>query len=299
MKTKTIRQVLRKKFDQFTDSIKDVNVRQLVEKNSIITGGCIASMLKGEKVNDYDVYFTNKETVLAVAEYYINEFNKKTDSAHVFKIIEEESGRVKIRVKSDGMAIDENDIEYGNIAAEHEDKDEIHIVPPVNPKLEEEDGGLSPYRPVYISANAITLSDSIQLVIRFYGDAEEIHSNYDFVHCTCWWRSIDSKLELPSEALECLLTNELRYRGSKYPLASIIRTRKFLKRGMTINAGQYLKMAMQVSKLDLTDISVLEDQLIGVDALYFANLIASIPESAQIDGKIDDSYLITLIDRFF
>ena len=48
----------------------------MVEKNSIVTGGSIASMLLKEKVNDFDVYFTNKETTKAVAEYYVKEWNE-------------------------------------------------------------------------------------------------------------------------------------------------------------------------------------------------------------------------------
>ena len=48
-----------------------------------------------------------------------------------------------------------------------------------------------------------------------------------------------------------LLARQLVYQGSKYPICSMIRTRKFLQRGWHINAGQYLKMAFQVSELDL------------------------------------------------
>jgi hypothetical protein len=56
---------------------------------------------------------------------------------------------------------------------------------------------------------------------------------------------------LRAEALESILTKELRYVGSRYPLCSVIRTRKFLARGWTINAGQYVKMCFQISQLDL------------------------------------------------
>src|SRR3546814_8968134 len=37
------------------------------------------------------------------------------------------------------------------------------------------------YRPVFMLTNAITLSDKIQIVLRFYGEADAIHENYDFV----------------------------------------------------------------------------------------------------------------------
>lgn len=74
MKRRTIKRILRKKFKEFLDSIDDERVQKLVAENSIITGGAISSMLLHEKVNDFDVYFKNSETALAVAEYYVGRF---------------------------------------------------------------------------------------------------------------------------------------------------------------------------------------------------------------------------------
>src|SRR4051812_17076254 len=76
MKKKTINAVICKKFNELLESVKDGSVRKLIEQNTIITGGCIASMLQNEPVNDYDLYFTNKATAKAVAEYYIKQFNE-------------------------------------------------------------------------------------------------------------------------------------------------------------------------------------------------------------------------------
>ena len=346
MKSKTIKQVLRKKFDEFLKSIDDKNVKALVKKNSIITGGSIASMLKGEEVNDYDVYFTNRETVLEVAKYYIKKFQSTHKSVYPrFFIMEEPiggfpswvapdewdkvrdqksfdknakppeidpNGRIKIRIQSEGVAAEEDfkfdEQEEPNTASMTNlpDDGDLSGLPDDVKKMKKKDRkkwlkaqAKKPFRPVYISANAITLSDQFQLIIRFYGSPEEIHSNYDYAHCTCQWTSADSKLILPSEALECLLTNELRYKGSKYPLASIIRSRKFINRGMTINAGQYLKMCMQLNDMDLRDLSVLEDQLIGVDALYFAQMLADIPDEKKINNQVDTGYLMDMINKYF
>jgi hypothetical protein len=133
--------------------------------------------------------------------------------------------------------------------------------------------------------------------LRFYGDPDTIHSNYDFSHCTSYWTSGDGKLVLRPEALESLLSKELRYVGSKYPVCSVVRLRKFINRGWRINAGQILKMAMQISELDLTDISVLEDQLTGVDTAYFLQLIERLKENDP--DKVNTAYLVEIIDRIF
>lgn len=319
MKAKTIKQVLAKKHKEWVNTIDDQNLRIQVRKHTLITGGCIASMLLNEKVNDYDVYFTNRATLIDVVKYYLKKFCELNGNYHLNGYdageIEEtddqkkfakyinllvEPDRVKIRINSrDLRPATETGYEKpeDDVAAD-EPSDDLsqfeHIV--THAEVPDEK---PPYRPVFISSNAITLANQIQLVIRFYGTPEEVHSNYDFEHCKCYWESHNGNLVLPASSLEALLTKELVYSGSKYPLASVIRTRKFIQRGFTINAGQYLKMALQLNDLDLRDLATLEDQLIGMDAAYFSQIMAAIPADRIIDGKVDSSYIITLINRFF
>lgn len=138
----------------------------------------------------------------------------------------------------------------------------------------------------------------MQIVFRFFGDPEEIHKTYDFVHCTSYWDSADRKLVLRQDALEAILAKDLRYMGqSKYPICAMIRIRKFLHRGWKITAGQMLKIAWDISKLDLNSISVLEDQLIGVDTAYFTQLIEILREKDA--SQVDAAYLMEVIDRIF
>jgi hypothetical protein len=97
--------------------------------------------------------------------------------------------------------------------------------------------------------------------------------------------------------MEAILAKELRYVGSKYPVCSVVRLRKFIARGWRINAGQILKMAMQISALDLTDLAVLEDQLTGVDTAYFLQLIEKLKEKDPT--KVNTAYLVEIINRMF
>lgn len=278
MKTKTIKSIIHNKFNNWVDSIDDKSVRDLVNKNTIITGGCITSMLLNEDVNDFDVYFTDKQTCKAVATYYCNKY-KKYDLSVV-----ESGNRIKV-IQKDNDSLGK---ELLDTTIFDEDAEAPDTTKPDNK-----------YEPKYISSNAITLSDKIQIVLRFYGDADDIHSNFDFIHCMNSWESLSNKLTLKPEALECTLTKELRYNGSKYPLASIIRTRKFIKRGWTVNAGQYLKMCLQLQEFDLTDYTVLSEQLTGVDQSYFSRIIEKLKEAKMINEKIEINFLIGLIDELF
>lgn len=94
-----------------------------------------------------------------------------------------------------------------------------------------------------------------------------------------------------------MMTKELVYCGSKYPLCSLIRIRKFLARKWTINAGQMLKIVMQLNILDLNNIEVLRDQLVGVDSAYFAQVLEQL--SAKGAERCEAPYLIEIIDRIF
>lgn len=296
MNRKNINAVLCKVHDEFIKSIDDEKVRYMVEKNSIITGGCIVSMLSGEQVHDYDYYFTDKETCEAVARYFCKKFNESHPGIRQARVEIDENGRIKIFIKSAGVA--GNDESEPDLQPYEDDPMQTNVTPESDLESIEEK---PKYQPVYLTSNAITLRGKIQLVIRFYGDPEEIHKNYDFIHCTNYWTSKDRKTYLNQAALESILSKELFYVGSKYPLCSIIRTRKFITRGWTINAGQYLKMAMQLNELDLTDVKVLEDQLVGVDSGFFMMLIDALQAKAESDNafKINSSYVAAIVDKIF
>lgn len=291
MKSKTIRKILRAKCNQFLASLPEA-LRSAVEKNIIITGGCIPSMLLREAVNDYDFYFRTKDAALKIAEHYLARFKEEYGGGD-WTILATDL-RIKIVIPSAGVT-GEGDPDSGGderaeeLLADIEKADDkpASAIDDVKPAC----------RPMFMSANAISLSDKIQLIIRFFGEPEEIHSNYDFVHCMSYWQSWDDELSLNPGALEAVLARELRYCGSKYPLCSIIRTRKFIARGWTINAGQYLKMVMQLNELDLKNLNVLEDQLTGVDATFFLQLIAALKTVEP--EKINAAYVSTIIDRIF
>jgi len=304
MKAKTIKQTISKKISDWIESIEDEELKKLLYKNVIVTGGCITSMFLKEKVNDFDVYFRTKEAAFKAAHYYITMFKKnpptKLSGGQVQSIgVYEENDRIKIMVKSAGIASEDgaNDYEYFETLQESQDNTTQEYVDKVTGLEKVDDDGKLKYRPVFLSSNAITLSNKIQLIIRFYGEPSEIHENYDFVHCTNYWESWSGNLITTVEALECILARELKYVGSLYPLCSIIRTRKFINRGWTINAGQYLKMIMQLNELDLCDIKVLEDQLVGVDVAYFSEIIEKCKEKNP--DKVESAYLIKILDKLF
>ena len=287
MKAKTIKKLLRAKTDEWIDSIDDEVVRNAVRKNTIITGGAIASMLINEPINDYDIYFRDQETARLVAEYYVKHFPHSEGVK-----VSVETDRIRIVVALGYRGATAGDVQTlsdtGEIEETFDDTKALAL---------SADSAETKYKPIFLSTNAITLSNKVQIVLRFYGEPNDIHKNYDFIHCTNYWDSVNGDLVLCQPALESLLARELRYVGSKYPLCSVMRLRKFIKRGWSINAGQILKMLLQVSELDLTDPKVLEDQITGVDSAYFIQIMECLKEKDP--EKVNAAYLVEIIDRIF
>lgn len=311
MNGRNIRKHLNAKLKDWMKHIDSDTVRKAIAENTIITGGAVVSLLTGEEVHDYDVYFRTKEACIDVAKYYVDRWNKNHSDKPVILMWGDrlkreagsDSGAVKCFVRSKGIADEDeqvnSEVSY-NFYSTTWENEELGID---SDKEEPEEGDTEKekYRPRFITSNAITLSDKIQIVTRFYGEVEDIHKNYDFVHCTCAWSSWDNQMLLPPKALECIINKELYYTGSKYPLCSIIRSRKYIERGYHINAGQYVKMCMQLNELDLKDVKVLEDQLTGVDTTYFQMMIDELQKHQEETGseRVDTTYAMELINKLF
>jgi hypothetical protein len=290
--------------DQLTpeDKLEIANFHNKIHDSVIVTGGAIASMLLGEPVNDLDLYFSNREIAGLVAQYYLNVasvgIGENWKVSHRTVINNADSG-VAIFIKSMGVegVGDTEDYDYFESLGENEiDKffaDYKAKQPKEPPK----------HSVKFITSNAITLNNDIQIILRFTGDPQQIHNNYDFVHATNYWTK-DGGLVYRAEALQALLEKRLVYIGSRFPVSSLFRIRKFLSRGFRISAGEITKIAFDVSKLDLTDPLTLHDQLIGVDYAYFHQVINMLADPTKTGAdrwnvNIDRTYLFKLLDRVY
>ena len=308
-KRRGIQKELRDKIEDWLDSITDDDVVKAIKKDVIVTGGSIASMLLGEKINDFDVYFRTKQTTKLVAQYYVNKFKE----ANTLKVGEnvndiemyvnefqapnckgEVEDRIAIYIKSAGVVAEGMGVyEYFESKSQQELENFSETL--LNDVAEND--GKEKYRVVFMSDNAITLSHKIQIIVRFFGEPEVIHSNYDFVHAMNYYEYGSNNLVLKPQALECLLSRTLLYVGSLYPIASIFRMKKFIERGWRISAGQQLKIMWQINELNLKDMHVIREQLVGVDMAYLHQVISCLND---VDAeKINSAYISEIIDRIF
>lgn len=279
---------IRYKMNQWLESIKDQSLRAKVKQNYLVSGGAIVSLLCDDEPKDYDVYIQDMDTCIELSKYYLKEATMPK--------IQVLDGRRKDEYLE---ACNGGDGNKRTLAIKNLYDNQVKIAFNGKIRVKKDKKGMYPkYTPLFISENAISLSNKVQVITRFVGTAEVIHSSFDFVHATNYFTSKDG-LVLNPKALECIISKVLLYQGSKFPLTSLIRVKKFIKRGWDISSGEMLKIMFQVSKLDLSDIGVLEQQLIGVDVLYFHKLIEVINKSNATGEPINEDDLFVYIDGIF
>lgn len=308
MQKKTVKKIVEAKMNDWLSTITDVNLRDRVKNNLLVSGGSIASLFQDIKVNDYDVYIQDRAVLKDLVIYYTKPYQIEVldglnKESYLESIPQSEEFESKFKNAVNSLAPDQIKLlVYSG----------YKVPEPVLPKTQYIDGSvslftiteqpkdLSKYRPLFFSPNALSLSDDVQVVCRFHGNAEQIHKTFDFIHATNYFTFKDG-LVTNLEAVESLLTKQLKYQGSMYPLTTIIRIKKFLKRGWNISAGEMLKVMFQISELDLKDPAVLDDQLIGVDVAYFSTLVDILSNKQLSDPSfsLTSAYLNAVIDRVF
>ena len=305
MQVKTIQKNVTVKLEEWLNTIEDKDLAKLVKAKLVLSGGSITSMFLNETVNDYDIYLMDIDVCKRLAEYYTKPFtdiiifdgrDRQTlinDYNHKFEFMTNDNVSHPIELNN-SYAISLRNLKENQIKLYFEG---ANAGKKVNDSVPVEDLF---YTPLYFSPNAISLSNNIQIVLRFNGSPEEIHKTFDFIHATNYF-TFGEGLVRNLNAIESILTKQLNYQGSHYPLTSIIRAKKFVKRGFNIGAGEYLKIMFQISQLDLTNPDILEEQLIGVDVAYFDLIITALRNKMESDKnfKLSSEYMNALIDKVF
>lgn len=247
MQAKTIKRIIVTKIEEWLATITDERLRLDVKKNLILSGGSITNMYLNETVNDYDIYIQDISVLKRLVTYYIRTIYKHTkdgilytndDTNDMCYILDGWLSKDSL-VNTLGLAgyIDKNNLDekigsiYSAIRTIKPNQIKMYFCGNLGYKNEKKKEDIGKYEVMYISSNSISLSDDIQIVTRFPGSVEEIHKTFDYIHATNYYTT-ETGIVTNKEALESILTKQLKYQGSQYPLTSIIRMKKFIKRGV-------------------------------------------------------------------
>lgn len=256
-------------------------LKKLLQERTIIAGGAVVSLITGRKVNDLDLYFKTRED----SEAYVRLHNKLSGY------------KIGLQLNTYTQSYDICGIEI------HNDKvEDIAIWYDYNTALPENNEDTKKeylktsniFRPSdtafvkdklgdavieSITEAAISLKCGLQIILKVNGEVAELNGFekiidfFDFEHVQMSWDPGTDKLDLPMSSLVALAARNLYYSPTPFPVSALFRVRKYLVRDYKINAGELLKIAIDISELDLGNPEVLRAQLIGVDIAYFKNFL--------------------------
>ena len=199
-------------------------------KEAYITGGCIPSMMRGDRVNDIDIYFKDKAMIPLIKNHFVDIAKSKSK-------------------KTEDLGMGFFKYKYG-------------VVKKVNayrcPAF------MSPH------AISFNTGPKIQLILGFPGDSKEITDKFDWAHIKSYYDIAENRLYVKDETYEIITEKKLVYTGSDYPLSSLMRVRKYLAKGWTISAPEMLKIALDLQNFDLTVKETIIAQMTGIDPITVA-----------------------------
>lgn len=100
-----------------------------------------------------------------------------------------------------------------------------------------------------ITDNAINLSDKIQVITKFTGTPYKVVENFDWKHIKSYYDCNTEKLFLTSDVYQLVCEKELVYTGSNYPLSSLMRLKKYIKKGWNVSNITILHIALDIIKV--------------------------------------------------
>lgn len=317
---KAIKAICRNKIDDLCKCIskKDKELAEDLKRHCFVSGGAITSLLQGEQPNDFDIYIDNLETLYKICVFYTKQWNDNHKTQKEFNIVKriitdknellgsydqnlnviyDVRESVEVQVRSSGVVRDED--------VEGQDETENLALPPKE-IIEEINSVKEEYKEEKyvikcITSNALSLSDDVQIICRFCGKPEEIFKNYDFIHTMQAYYRVNDELLLNTKSLVSIMAKRLEYQGSLFPICSLFRLRKFLSRGWTISSTEILKIAYQISKLNLDNVSVLKEQCLGCDYYYMLSFIEALQQWRENNQGVEfnSEYMFELLEEVF
>ncbi len=247
--------------------------------NSFIAGGAIISLSKEEKVKDYDLFVTSSDSVISL----FNTLVRRTPNGSCFELVVNKDEQ-NPNLKRGSLKLAEG----------FREKNLDDFIDNFNYSCKQNKSYNRTYKvlPVYLSKNALTLSNGIQLIFRFIGEPKEVFTSFDYEHCKVYWRPNPLGLLLGTvtyegRSQESIAKNELIYTGNtRFVLSAISRLNKFIKRGWGIAPSSLLSLALSSSKVDWANRQALEEELLGIYGIENKTL-KQILEMCSTENKVD------------
>lgn len=112
-----------------------------------------------------------------------------------------------------------------------------------------------------------------QLICAEFGTPQEILAKFDFTMCKAAWDVATGHFVFDELFLKHVAQKRLCFNPHAiYPICSLWRAAKFIKRGWRLPGIEAIKLALAIHNIKIDDRKDLKDQLMGIDTIFLAEL---------------------------
>jgi hypothetical protein len=141
----------------------------------------------------------------------------------------------------------------------------------------------------------------IQLIKKIFASTPEgVMDNFDFTVCECVYLPKTQEFVMGENFLADLCGRRLVYNiNAKYPIASLWRVNKYVKKGFKLAAIESIKLALCINNLNIKNYQDLKEQLEGIDTLFLAELTDVLikNENKEYDLKTALDYMNQVLEQ--
>jgi hypothetical protein len=120
------------------------------------------------------------------------------------------------------------------------------------------------------------------------GSAQQVIDQFDYTICMGAYDFEGMTFVLHENFVEHIARKELYYNtAGKYPISSLFRLRKYIKKGYTIPGLEIIKLALSINNLKMTSFRDLRGQLMGIDILFLKTLTDKLMEDGEKEYSFD------------
>ena len=144
-----------------------------------------------------------------------------------------------------------------------------------------------------------------QLIVMpsLFGDPKTIFSYYDFTVCMAAYQfskdGQDEGFVFGEDFFKHIGQRRLVFHtGTKFPICSMLRVMKYIKKGFFIGGMELLKMGLAIHSLKLETYADLRSQLQGIDTAFLSDLTAQMRpgEPLGVKNYVMDEFMVMLED---
>lgn len=241
-------------------------------------GGLFTSLVNKDRVKDYDLFCSTTETAQLLFRVFKYSCNYANSLELEFEV-DEKNPR----------------LHRGKLVSTNPKLTVEQLLKFINDDAKVRKGDLA-----FLSKNALSLKNGIQVIFRFVGPPEEVFTTFDYEHCKVAWEPHPLGLTLGStkfygRSLESLAKAELMYSGNtRFVLSALSRLNKFIRRGWGIAPSSLLALALTASKIDWNNKVALEEELLGIYGID-PQVLTEILNLSQVGEQLDLDKVIEML----